>query len=382
MSDETVVIRYEADLTGYAAGARKVAKDLDELEAKERRIEAMRKGSLKFDEQKARLAREARKDRFEALGHEEKMLRLARQREVVEQRLARSQASGNRYRSAALQLRGAQLGAEIGANAGTTPPMLGRNQGILNKFGGTLNSLLPGLGSGLGASMAAGGPVGIGAAGAAAGVYGLRSVIEHAQELDPEMAKLAAAVSRVTGPTRQATEALNQFTVMMSAVGGFAKRLFGNQILTGITAMNAAIGSFLSLWGRVIGAVPFAATRRVGGQMENAGEDFMSRALGALPRGLGGTGGTGRAEYLEALERLQAAQERRRERDSRARAATSGLRAESGFQGSAGLYVTSGGQMMANQSLNIQRNMLSELQRVTRETQNVSRTVRETSYGN
>ena len=115
----------------------------------------------------------------------------------------------------------------------------------------------------------------------------------------------------------------------------------------------------------------------LGSRLSGAGEDLLGQAYADM------TGGSGRGGVVEMEKKLEEAKERRKRRDQAAREAARSQgsnRISEGFQGSAGLYVTSGAAMIGSQSLAIQRSMLRELQSLTRATDRVRDTIRDTAY--
>lgn len=287
MPDETVTIRYEADTTRYAAGARRVSQDLDKLAAKAARAEAA----------------SARATRAERRG-----------------------------------------------------------------FAAAGNQIAPGLGG------LVGGTAGVAQSAAIAGVYGVKKLLDDAKEADPAMAKLGDSISKMVGPASQTTEALNRVNVALAAIVGLAKNIFSTTLAKNITLASAAIGAFTAAIGNML---RFFGASKIGSSISDVGDGAMAAAYNDI------TGGSGRGGLLEMEKKLEAAKERRKERDKAAREAARGQgtnRINEGFQGSAGLYVTSGAAMIGSQSLAIQRSMLRELQSLTRATDRVRDTIRDTAY--
>jgi len=287
MPDETVTIRYEADTTRYAAGARRVSQDLDKIAAKAARAEA------------------------------------------AATRATRAERRGL-------------------AAAG--------------------NQIAPGLGG------LVGGTAGVAQSAAFAGVYGVKKLLDDAKEADPAMAKLGESISKMVGPASQTTDALNRVNVALDAIVGMAKNIFSTTLAKNITIATAAIGAFAASIGNLL---QFFGASKLGGGIASFGEDAMAAAYNDA------TGGSGRGGVVEMEKKLEEAKKRRKERDESARAAARGhgsSRISEGFQGSAGLYVTSGAAMMANQTLAIQRSMLRELQSLTRATDRVRDTIQNTAY--
>lgn len=287
MPDETVTIRYEADTTRYAAGARRVSQDLDKLAAKAARAEAA----------------SARATRAERRG-----------------------------------------------------------------FAAAGNQIAPGLGG------LVGGTAGVAQSAAIAGVYGVKKLLDDAKEADPAMAKLGDSISKMVGPASQTTEALNRVNVALAAIVGLAKNISSTTLAKNITLASAAIGAFTAAIGNML---RFFGASKIGASIADIGEGAMAAAYNDI------TGGSGRGGVLEMEKKLEAAKERRKERDKAAREAARGQgtnRINEGFQGSAGLYVTSGAAMIGSQSLAIQRSMLRELQSLTRATDRVRDTIRDTAY--
>lgn len=290
MPDETVTIRYEADTTRYAAGARRVSQDLDKLAAKAARAEAAA----------------ARATRAEA--------------------------------------RRGITGA-------------GRVAGM-----GGVSDLIGGAGSNpaISAALVAG--------------YGVKKLLDDAKEADPAMAKLGDSIAKMVGPASQTTEALNRVNVALSAIVGLAKNVFSTTLAKNMTMATAAIGAFTASIGNLL---QFFGASKIGSSIAEVGEGAMAAAYNDM------TGGSGRGGVVEMEKKLEEAKERRKRRDQAAREAARGQgsnRISEGFQGSAGLYVTSGAAMIGSQSLAIQRSMLRELQSLTRATDRVRDTIRDTAY--
>lgn len=287
MPDETVTIRYEADTTRYAAGARRVSQDLDKLAAKAARAEAA-----------AARATRAERRGFAAAG----------------------------------------------------------------------NQIAPGLGG------LVGGTAGMAQSAAIAGVYGVKKLLDDAKEADPAMAKLGDSIAKMVGPASQTTEALNRVNVALSAIVGLAKNVFSTTLAKNMTMATAAIGAFTASIGNLL---QFFGASKIGSSIAEVGEGAMAAAYNDM------TGGSGRGGVVEMEKKLEEAKERRKRREQAAREAARGQgsnRISEGFQGSAGLYVTSGAAMIGSQSLAIQRSMLRELQSLTRATDRVRDTIRDTSY--
>lgn len=290
MPDETVTIRYEADTTRYAAGARRVSQDLDKIAAKAARAEAA-------------TARATRSERRRAIA-------------------------------------GA---ARVGGLGG-------------------ISDFVGGAGSNVAVS------------GALIAAYGVKSMVDAAREADPEMAKLGDTIAKTVGPTARVNETLIRLGNAMSTLANIAKNVFGTVLSGIITTLTAAAGTLASVWGRV---AQFVGLKRFGTRLSGAGEDLLGQAYADI------TGGSGRGGVLEMEKKLEEAKERRKARDKAAKEAANGqgsTRINDSFQGSAGLYVTSGAAMMASQSLSIQRSMLRELQSLTRATDRVRDTIRDTAY--
>ncbi len=287
MPDETVTIRYEADTTRYAAGARRVSQDLDKLAAKAARAEAA-----------AARATRAERRGFAAAG----------------------------------------------------------------------NQIAPGLGG------LVGGTAGMAQSAAIAGVYGVKKLLDDAKEADPAMAKLGDSIAKMVGPASQTTEALNRVNVALSAIVGLAKNVFSTTLAKNMTMATAAIGAFTASIGNLL---QFFGASKIGSSIAEVGEGAMAAAYNDM------TGGSGRGGVVEMEKKLEEAKERRKRRDQAAREAARSQgsnRISEGFQGSAGLYVTSGAAMIGSQSLAIQRSMLRELQSLTRATDRVRDTIRDTAY--
>lgn len=290
MPDETVTIRYEADTTRYAAGARRVSQDLDKIAAKAARAEA-----------------------------------------------AATRATRSERR------RGLAGAARIGGLGG-------------------ISDLVGGAGANAAVS------------GGLIAAYGVKSMVDAAREADPEMAKLGKTIADSVGPSARVNETLIRLGNALSTLASLLKNVFGTVLSAIITTLTAAAGTLASVWGAIAQKI---GLKQFGSRLSGAGEDLLGQAYNDV------TGGSGRGGVVEMEKKLEEAKKRRKERDEAARAAargSSGGRSNEGFQGSAGLYVTSGAAMMANQTLAIQRSMLRELQSLTRATDRVRDTIRDTAY--
>lgn len=208
------------------------------------------------------------------------------------------------------------------------------------------------------------------------GVYGVKKLLDDAKEADPAMAKLGESISKMVGPASQTTDALNRVNVVLDAIVGMAKNIFSTTLAKNITIATAAIGAFAASIGNLL---QFFGASKLGGGIASFGEDAMAAAYNDV------TGGSGRGGVVEMQKKLEEALERRRKNkkaeDVKTAATNSNNVGSLGFQGSAGLYVTSGGAMMANQSITIQRSMLRQLQSITHATEQVTQAIRENSYG-
>lgn len=235
-------------------------------------------------------------------------------------------------------------------------------------FAAAGNQIAPGLGG------LVGGTAGIAQTGALAGVYGVKKLLDDAKEADPAMAKLGDSIAKMVGPASQTTEALNRVNVALAGILGLLKNVFSTTLAKNITAATAALGALASYYA---GIAKMLGMTKISKGLSGFSEDALASAYNDV------TGGSGRGGVLEMEKRLDEAKKRRRERDQAARDAARGAstgRMGEGFQGSAGLYVTSGAAMMATQSLAIQRSMLRELQSLTRATDRVRDTIRDTAY--
>lgn len=204
--------------------------------------------------------------------------------------------------------------------------------------------------------------------------YGVKAMVDAAREADPEMAKLGDSIAKTVGPTARVNETLIRLGNAMSTLANILKNVFGTVLSGIITTLTAAAGTIASAWGRV---AQFVGLKKFGTRLSGAGEDLLGQAYADV------TGGSGRGGVLDMEKKLEEAKERRKARDRAAREAARGqgsTRLGEGFHGSAGLYVNSGAAMMANQSLTIQRSMLRELQSLTRATDRVRDTIRDTAY--
>lgn len=290
MPDETVTIRYEADTTRYAAGARRVSQDLDKIAAKAARAEA-----------------------------------------------AATRATRSERR------RGLAGAARIGGLGG-------------------ISDLVGGAGANAAVS------------GGLIAAYGVKLMVDAAREADPEMAKLGKTIADSVGPSARVNETLIRLGNALSTLASLLKNVFGTVLSAIITTLTAAAGTLASVWGAIAQKI---GLKQFGSRLSGAGEDLLGQAYNDV------TGGSGRGGVVEMEKKLEEAKKRRKERDEAARAAargSSGGRSNEGFQGSAGLYVTSGAAMMANQTLAIQRSMLRELQSLTRATDRVRDTIQNTAY--
>jgi HAMP domain-containing protein len=204
--------------------------------------------------------------------------------------------------------------------------------------------------------------------------YGVKKLLDDAKEADPAMAKLGDSIAKMVGPASQTTEALNRVNVALSAIVGLAKNVFSTTLAKNMTMATAAIGAFTASIGNLL---QFFGASKIGSSIAEVGEGAMAAAYNDM------TGGSGRGGVVEMEKKLEEAKERRKRRDQAAREAARGQgsnRISEGFQGSAGLYVTSGAAMIGSQSLAIQRSMLRELQSLTRATDRVRDTIRDTAY--
>lgn len=290
MPDETVTIRYEADTTRYAAGARRVSQDLDKIAAK----------------------------------------------------AARAEAAATRA-TRAERRRGLAGAARVGG------------------FGGVSDFV-----GGAGSSAAVSGGL--------IAAYGVKAMVDAAREADPEMAKLGKSIADTVGPSARVNETLIRLGNALSTLAALLKNVFGTVLSGIITTLTAAAGTLASVWGAIAQKL---GLKSFGSKLSGAGEDLLGQAYNDV------TGGSGRGGVVEMEKKLEDAKKRRKERDDAARSAARGQgsnRINDGFQGSAGLYVTSGAAMMANQTLAIQRSMLRELQSLTRATDRVRDTIRDTAY--
>lgn len=135
-----------------AASLKTITRELNDAEKASMRQKRVMEATARFRERSASLARQERRDAFDRLSSEQKLLRLQQQREKIVERLARAQ--GNDLRTAALRLRLAQIDPAIrglggggggGFLGGAMGGMLGRGGG-----GGMLSRLVPGLGAAFG----------------------------------------------------------------------------------------------------------------------------------------------------------------------------------------------------------------------------------------
>jgi hypothetical protein len=205
--------------------------------------------------------------------------------------------------------------------------------------------------------------------------YGVKMMVDAAREADPEMAKLGKSIADTVGPSARVNETLIRLGNAMSTLAALLKNVFGTVLSGIITTLTAAAGTLASVWGTVFQKIP--GMNKFGSRLSEAGSDLLGQAYNDV------TGGSGRGGVLEMEKKLEEAKKRRQERDRAARAASRSNGSNNigdGFQGSAGLYVTSGAAMMATQSLAIQRSMLRELQSLTRATDRVRDTIRDTAY--
>lgn len=204
--------------------------------------------------------------------------------------------------------------------------------------------------------------------------YGVKKLLDDATAADPAMAKLGDSIAKMVGPASQTTDALNRVNVAMSAIVGLMKNVFSTTLAKNITAASASLGALAASWGDILQKIGFT---NLGSGLSNLGEGAMASAYNDA------TGGSGRGGVLEMERKLEEAKKRRKKRDEEARSASreiASTKLAEGFKGSAGLYVTSGSAIMANQSLAIQRSMLRELQNLVRSSDRVRDTIRDTAY--
>jgi chromosome segregation ATPase len=111
------------------AGLKQVTRELNDqeraTERQQKRTDALGKIRQKLNE----LAKQERKEVFDRLSTEEKLLKLEQQRERLQERMVRAQ--GNAYRTAALQLRMAQTNASIRGLQGGGE----KGEGMLGRLG-------------------------------------------------------------------------------------------------------------------------------------------------------------------------------------------------------------------------------------------------------
>ena len=132
------------------SGLKKVTSDLNEAaKAAEKQRKHAETINL-LEKRLSNLAREERKQAFDRLSVEEKILKLQQQRERIQERLTRAQ--GNEYRTAALQVHLRQTDRQLQLAQGEVPGFLGRVKGALQAGWG--GAFLGGLaGGGIAASI-------------------------------------------------------------------------------------------------------------------------------------------------------------------------------------------------------------------------------------
>lgn len=213
MSDPT----FKIVLQGVDAGASStVDKMVDKLnKAKET--------TRKWNDERAKLAREDRASKFRQLSDEEKLLKLRERQVQIEQRLERATRSGNQVRTAALRLAAARNRSSIGGLS----PSVGVGGG-----GDLIGAATGGL-SGIGGL--AGGPAGALAGAAVASIgYALTKAVRGAVEFADNISDLADQ----TGLTRV------QILKLQRAAG--AAGVSGGVPLAALSALAAARGSAMA----------------------------------------------------------------------------------------------------------------------------------------
>lgn len=178
----------------------------------------------KWNDERAKLAREDRASKFRQLSDEEKLLKLRERQVQIEQRLERATRSGNQVRTAALRLAAARNRSSMG----------GLSSSIVGGGGGSdlIGAATGGL-SGIGGL--AGGPIGAVAGAAVASIgYALTKAVRGAVEFADNISDLADQ----TGLTRV------QILKLQRAAG--AAGVSGGVPLAALSALSAARGSAMA----------------------------------------------------------------------------------------------------------------------------------------
>lgn len=207
--------------------------------------------------------------------------------------------------------------------------------------------------------------------------YGVKKMVDAAREADPEMAKLGESIASTVGPSAQVNETLIRLGNAFSVLANIGKNVLGTAIAGLVTMLTALAGNAATVLGNVANVFGIAPNK-FGNRLKEAGSSLFADVYNDVT-------GSGRGGVVEMQKKLEEALERRRKNkkaeDVKTAATNSNNVGSLGFQGSAGLYVTSGGAMMANQSITIQRSMLRQLQSITHATEQVTQAIRENSYG-
>jgi len=213
MSDPTFKIHLEGVDAGASATVDKMVDKLNN--AKE--------ATKRWNNERAKLARQDRTDKFRQLSDEEKLLKLRERQVQIEQRLERATRSGNQVRTSALRLAAARNRASMGGlsqagGGGGAGDLVGAATGGLSGIGGL-----------------AGGPVGALAGAAVASIgYALTKAVRGAVEFADNISDLADQ----TGLTRV------QILKLQRAAG--AAGVSGGVPLAALSALAAARGSAMA----------------------------------------------------------------------------------------------------------------------------------------
>jgi len=203
-------------LQGVDAGA---SSTVDKMVEK---LNKAKETTKKWNDERAKLARDDRASKFRQLSDEEKLLKLRERQVQIEQRLERATRSGNQVRTAALRLAAARNRASMGgisqAGGGGAGDLVGAATGGLSGIGGL-----------------AGGPVGALAGAAVASIgYALTKAARGAVEFADNISDLADQ----TGLTRV------QILKLQRAAG--AAGVSGGVPLAALSALAAARGSAMA----------------------------------------------------------------------------------------------------------------------------------------
>jgi len=205
-------------LQGVDAGA---SSSVDKMVEK---LNKAKETTKRWNDERAKLARQDRTDKFRQLSDEEKLLKLRERQVQIEQRLERATRSGNQVRTSALRLAAARNRASMGGLS-----QAGGGGGGAGDFVGAATGGLSGLGG------LAGGPVGALAGAAVASIgYALTKAVRGAVEFADNISDLADQ----TGLTRV------QILKLQRAAG--AAGVSGGVPLAALSALSAARGSAMA----------------------------------------------------------------------------------------------------------------------------------------